>query len=230
MMSIRYIGMTLVALALAACVDHRPLRNGLSDDAVYLAKEEVTAPNPKIEGSSDNGWLFKVTVASASSPNVLGDFAFPGLESSLSYVKFRFREDKLQVLDGRKLQTDQADNKNDDLATSTDLVLFEFDGEHVDVQLRENLDGEKTNFVEENTEKGWLDRKYFKVDFEKMNVDPVGAMAWYYPGLLQQCADLKSIHLVPNTYKYDAADQAMYWQIEANYALNVTGGCWNPPA
>jgi hypothetical protein len=227
MMSIRYIGMTLVALALAACVDHRPLRNGLSDDAVYLGKEDVTAPNPKIEGSTDNGWLFKVTVASASSPNVLGDYAFPGLESSLQYVKFRFREEKLQVLDARKLQTDQAENPNDDLATSTDLVLFEFDGEHVDVQLRENLDGEKTNFVEENTEKSWQDRKYFKVDFEKMSVDPVGAMAWYYPGLLAQCAELKSLHLVPNSYKYEPADQAMYWQLEANYALNVTGGCWS---
>jgi len=227
MMSIRHIALTIVALTLAACVDHRPVRNGLSDDAVYLGKETVTNPNPKIQGSADSGWLFKVTVASASSPNVLGDYAFPGLESALQYVKFRFREDKLQVLDARKLQTDQAENANDDLATSTDLVLFEFDGAHVDVQLRQNLDGEKTNFVEENTEKPWQEREYFKVDFEKMNVDPVGAMAWYYPGLLKQCADLKSIHLVPNSYQYEPEAQAMNWQIEANYALNVTGGCWS---
>src|SRR5690349_8022743 len=154
-MTNRLIVLMLAALALVACVDHRPLRNGLSDDAVYLGKSDVTAANPKIEGSTDLGWLMKVTVVSASSPNPLGDYAFPGVESGLSYVKFRFREDKLQVLDGRKLQTDAAENQNDDLATSTDAVLFEFDGEHVDVQLRENLDGEKTNFVEENTEKPW---------------------------------------------------------------------------
>jgi hypothetical protein len=215
------------ALALVACVDHRPLRNGLSDDAVYLGKDEVTAPNPKIADSTDTGWLMKVTVVGASSPNPLGDYAFPGVESGLNYVKFRFREETLQVLDGRKLQTDDAMNPNDDLSTSTEAVLFEFVGKHVDVQLRENLDGEKTNFVEENTEKPWQERKFFKVDFEKMTADPIGAMAWYYPGLLQQCADVRSLSLVPNSYRYDAADQAINWEVEANYALNLTGGCWS---
>src|SRR5688572_4118042 len=90
----------------AACVDHRPIRNGLKNESVYLNKTDLTSENPKLPGSGDDGWLFKVSVVSASSPNVVGDYAFPGFESDTKYVKFRFREDALQMLDGRKLQSD----------------------------------------------------------------------------------------------------------------------------
>lgn len=227
MARILWYSLCVVALAFSACVDHRPLRNGLSDEAVYLEKSALIAPNPKIEGSTDDGWLFKATVVAASSPNPLGDYAFPGLESELQYVKFRFREDKLQLLDGRKLQRDNPENPNDDLATSTERVMLEFDGKHVDVLLRENLDGEKTNFVEENTEKGWQDRKYFKVDFEKVSLDPISSMAWFYADFVAECATLKSVHLVPNSFEWDKEDQSINWVLEANYALNVWGGCYN---
>ena len=84
----------------------------------------LTMPNPKLTpeapgplGPTDEGWLSKVTIVKASSPNVVGDYAFPGFESDLKYVKFRFRENMLQMIDGRKLQHDDANDTNDDLAT-----------------------------------------------------------------------------------------------------------------
>ena len=58
----------------------------------------------------------KVTTVAASSPNVVGDYVFPGFESDAKYVRFQFKEDKLQVLDARRLQKDDADDPNDDLA------------------------------------------------------------------------------------------------------------------
>src|SRR6185369_12393690 len=127
-------------LGALACVDHRPIHNGLLDEHVYVAKQDLTGDNPKLERPND-GWLFKTTVVKTSSPNFLGDYAFPGFESGTQYVRFQFKEDKLQVTDGQKLQQDDADNPNDDLATNANRVLFEFDGQHVDVQLRESLDG-----------------------------------------------------------------------------------------
>src|SRR5262245_31421955 len=138
-MRISKIALPLVAVALAgACVDHRPIRNGLRDEHGYLTKSDLTEANPKMgDGSRDFGWLFKSVVVKASSPNVLGDYAFPGFESDTKYVRFQFKEDKLQVIDAWKLQKDDADDPNDDLSTSTDRVMFEFEGSHVDIKLHE---------------------------------------------------------------------------------------------
>ena len=131
----------LAAFALA-CVDHRPIRNGLLDEHVYLTKSELTGNNPKLDaGSRDTGWLMGTTVVKTSSPNFLGDYAYPGFQSDTQYVRFRFGEDSLQVLDGRSLQRDDVDDPNDDLSTTAPRVLFEFEGQNVDVKLRESLDG-----------------------------------------------------------------------------------------
>ena len=212
-----------------ACVDHRPVHNGLLDEHVYLAKQDLTGDNPKLERPND-GWLFKTTVVKTSSPNFLGDYAFPGFESGTQYVRFQFKEDKLQVIDGQKLQRDDADDPNDDLATTAERVLFEFDGEHVDVKLRESLDGERTNFLEENTEHSWQERKDFRVDFETTNMDPIASAAWFYGDVVKDCASPVSKSLVPGSFEWDADDQYMSFVVEVTYDLNLVnslGGCWN---
>ncbi len=226
---------TLVALvalgAAASCVEHRPIRNGLRDEAIYLTKADMTGANPKMgNGSSDYGWLFKSTVVKASSPNVVGDYAFPGFESDTKYVRFRFKEGALQVVDGQKLQKDDEENPNDDLATSTDRVMFEFAGMHVDVKLRESLDGERTNFLEENLEEPWQERQKFKVDFENTSVDPITNVVWFYGDFLADCARTNSVNMVPGSFEWDPEDQYMSVVIEVNYDLNVAnffGGCWD---
>ena len=220
---------SLVGLVVG-CVEHRPIRNGLRDESIYMEKSELTQDNPKDIQRSDSGWLFKVAVAQASSPNVLGDFVFPGLESTTRYVRFRFKENAMQVVDARSLQQDDLDDPNDDLATRTDLVLMEFAGENVDIKLRENLDGERTNLLEENTEEPWQERQHFKVDLERTSVDPVTAIAWFYGDYIADCAAPVGAHLVPNSYSYDAEDQAINFRIEATYKLNVAtqfGACYD---
>ena len=207
---------------LAGCVESRPTRNGLNDESIYLTKVDLTAPNPKLgEGTTDTGWLFKSTVVKASSPNVVGDYAFPGFESDTKYVKFRFKDDALQVVDGWKLQKDDADDPNDDLPTATERVMFEFAGRHVDIQYRENLDGERTNFLEENTERPWQERQTFRVDFESTSMDPITNVAWFYGDFLADCARAVSTRLVPDSFEHDADDQAMSFVLEVNYDLSV---------
>ena len=228
----KQLALSLVSVALAAgCVEHRPIRNGLRDEHIYLTKSDFTNPNPKMpDGNHDYGWLFKSTVVKASSPNVLGDWAFPGFESDTKYVRFQFKENKLQVIDAWKLQKDDADDPNDDLATSTDRVMFEFDGEHVDVKLRESLDGERTNFLEENTEAPWQKRQSFRVDFETSNMDPITNVAWFYGDYLADCATSVSTNLVPDSFEWDPADQYMSYVVEVTYDLNAVtlfGGCWD---
>jgi hypothetical protein len=218
-------------LVAAACVDHRPVRNGLMDEHVYLTKVDLTDENPKLEaGNRDQGWLFKTTVVKTSSPNFLGDYAFPGFQSEAQYVRFRFGEDKLQVIDGRSLQGDDAGDPNDDLSTTAPRVMFEFEGQHVDVQLRESLDGERTNFLEENTESSWQERQNFRVDFETTNMDPIASVAWFYADYVKDCASPVSTSLVPNSFDWDQADQHMSFVVEVTYDMNALtnlGGCWD---
>lgn len=213
----------VAALALTACVDHRPVRNGLSDESIYLTKSDLTAANPLVEGTEDANWLFKVTTVKSSSPNVLGDVIFPGLESELRLVKFRFQEGALQILDGRSIQADLPEDENDDLATQAERVLFEFSGGHVDVKLRESLDGERTNYLEENTEKGWQDRQKFKVDFEKTNMQPASQLLWIYGLYADLCAVTTSSHLVPDSFEWDAENQYLAFTIDVGYQMSWTG-------
>lgn len=209
------------AVSLTGCVDNRPVRNGLTDEVQYLTKAELTAANPK-EGGSEL-WLFKTTVVKTSAPNILSDVVFPGLESDLMPVSFRFSERGLQVVDGRALQLDDPDDPNDDLATQTERVVFEFAGQHVDVKLRESLDGERTNFLEENTEKGWAERAKFKVDFEKTSMEPAAGLSWIYGLYATFCAIPQSATLVPGSYEWDADDQYLSFVIDVNYGMNWAG-------
>ncbi|HEY3447780.1 MAG TPA: zinc-dependent metalloprotease [Myxococcales bacterium] len=215
------------ATLLASCVDHRPVRNGLRDESVYLDKAKLTDVNPKNVASGDDGWLMKVTVVKASSPNPAGDYAFTGMESDTKYVKLRFNEEALQVIDGRTFMIDRADDHNDDLATTTERVMMEFAGSHVDVKLRESLDGERTNYLEENTEEPWQKRQKFKVDFEKTSLDPFTTIAWYYGEFLHDCVRPVSAHAVPGSYEFDEDDQSLSFVIESNYILTVDGGCYD---
>ncbi len=220
---------TAAALALASCVDHRPARNGLRDEAIYLTKAELTQPSPR-RLVVDDGWLMKVTVVKASSPNVVGDYAFPGFESDTKYVKMRFAEDKLQILDGRQLQIDEPGNPNDDLATRTERVMLEFAGENVDIMYRESLDGERTNLLEENTEQPWQTRQKFRVDFEKSTLDPIVNMAWFYGDFLHDCARMTSASMVPGSFTWEPDTENMNYRVEVNYQLNVAtlwGGCYD---
>ncbi|MBI4807207.1 MAG: zinc-dependent metalloprotease [Desulfovibrio sp.] len=216
-------------LLLSACVDYRPVRNGLRDESIYLDKAKLTAPNPKLgQGSTDSSWLYKATVVKASSPNAVADYAFPGVEGKFAggdpeLVRFRYSEDSLQILDATRLMRDRPDDANDDLPTTADRVLMEFPGSHVDVKLRESLDGERTNYLEENTEAPWMQRQKFRVDFEGLSTSPIGQVAWYYADYLGQCASVTGASLVPGTYEFDEADQHLTFVVEINYLLRIEG-------
>ncbi|MCK6572089.1 zinc-dependent metalloprotease [Myxococcota bacterium] len=203
-------------LLATACVDHRPIRNGLSTESVYLEKEDLTQPDTRYTATEDDNWLYRVTVVGASSPNVVGDYAFPGLEGDPKLVKFRFRDNALQIVSADRLQEDRAADPDDDLATTEGNVLLEFSGQHVDVKLRESLDGERTNYLEENTELPWQSRQKFRVDFSTSSLDPITNAAWFYGELLSWCASTVTTHYVPDSFSWEktcAPDE-----VEAEYS------------
>lgn len=202
-MKIRILLTATSALALCACVEHRPIRNGLSNESIYLDKAPLTSPDDTFTAPGDDNWIYRTTVVGASSPNVVGDYAFPGLEGSARLVKFRFRDNALQVVKADSLMRDDADNPSDDLASTEQDVLLEFSGQHVDVKLHESLDGERTNLLEENTELPWQERQKFKVDFASTSMDPITNAAWFYGELLSWCARTVAVHYVPDSFTWE---------------------------
>jgi hypothetical protein len=188
-----------------------------------LTKTDLIDP---VEGH-DDGWLFLTSVVQAASPNVLGDYMFTGMQGDLQYVNFRFTENTLQVLDGRQFQRDDPNNENDDTPIRTERVLFELEGKHVDVRLKETLDGERTNFVEENTEEPWQRRQHFKTEFEKINSDPAGFIFWAYNEWMQDCVVERGKNIVPNSFEFDKEDQHLSWVLEVNYELLPEPGCYD---
>src|SRR5215510_11702981 len=114
-------------LLVSACVEPRDAREGRVSEAVYLTKTDLTKPP---EGRDDL-WLMQTTVVRTSSPNVLGDYAWPGFQSGLTLVNFKFSEDALQVFAAQTLQADDPANPNDDHETFAHRVMLEFPGQHV---------------------------------------------------------------------------------------------------
>ena len=119
LLSMLFIGLTLSLIA--GCVDHRPIRNGLRDESVYVQKNDLTQANPKLTESEDSTWLYRVNVVRTSSPNITD--AFPGNEGPTRLVNFRFREDALQVVDAMKLQDDDPEDINDDVPYTEPRVI-----------------------------------------------------------------------------------------------------------
>lgn len=215
---------------LISCVEHRPIRNGLRDESIYLEKSVLTRPNPKLSSVKDDGWLMRMTAIKSSSPNIMGEYVFPGHYAETRYVKVKFQEDAMQLVDGRRLQFDDPQDPNDNLATTSDLVVYEFKGVNVDVKMQETLDGERTNLLQENFEEPWQKRQKFKIDFEETTYDPIGLIWWGWVDWLHDCVDMTSMHFVPGSFEQDNEDQYMSWVVEVNYRLrSITGygGCWS---
>ncbi|MFZ4734585.1 MAG: zinc-dependent metalloprotease [Bradymonadia bacterium] len=194
-----------MGLVASACVEHRPVRNGLSNESIYLDKAALSQPDTQFTETTDDNWIYRVTVVGASSPNVVGDYAFPGLEGNPTLVKVRFRDDALQLVETRRLQADLPDDPNDNLSSTEDNVLLEFAGQHVDVKLQESLDGERTNLLSENTEEPWQKRQKFKVDFASTSLDPITNAAWFYGEFMAMCASTVAVHYTPDSFQWQKA-------------------------
>lgn len=216
----------VIAVAIAgigvSCVEHREIRNGLRDESTYLTKTDLTNVNPKLTAEEDEeitetGWIHRVNVVAVSSPNIIE--TFPGYEGPVRYVDFRFREDALQVIDARHVQADEGEDPY-----VAERVIVEFAGEHVDVKLRESLDGERTNWLEENTERPWQERQSFKVDFENATMDPADVMSFIEGYYARACAVQTSSRLQPDSFIWDQEDQYLSFNIEVQYRID--GNKW----
>ncbi len=205
----------LVALlAVDGCVAQRPARNGVFNENQYLRKAFLVRSAD--DGASDPGWIFKATVTSVSTPDPLGDYfgIFAGAESGGQLVRFMISQDKLQLVNMREMTDVPDDSRTPEIVNAWPVTS-------VDLKYRINLDGEKTNFFEENQELDWQVRQWVKINFAKNDVSDVAPLGGFTNDLLARCTDIAdaSATLVPNSFYVDEPANYMQWGVSITLPL-----------
>jgi len=203
--------------AASGCVADRPSRNGVFDENQYVRKDFLVRPG---SGGQDPGWFMKTTITSTSVPN---PFAASGMlsieQESQGYVNFAVTSDNLLMNNMIEPSSDQTTTgsiaaqgtRNQETVDSWPIT-------NVDLKYRVNLDGEKTNFYEENQELDWQLRQWVKISFDKNDQSDFVTFGDVPNEFLAKCADTGSISatLHPGSFYVDEPNN--YWQ----FAIDVT--------
>jgi hypothetical protein len=199
------------------CVADRPSRNGVFDENQYVRKDfliQATDANGTAAGQ-DPGWLMRATVTETSTPNLLGSTigVWGGAQSDVKLVRFRATQDKLQLLDQMQYsapvnpdpKTGAAGPSN--TTGTTEAVINAWPVTNVDLKYRVNLDGEKTNFYEENQELDWQVRQWVKLNFAKNDLSDFAPLGYFVNDFLNKCGDGPdaSATLVTNSFNVVSA-------------------------
>src|SRR5205823_663210 len=169
----------------------------------------------------DDGWLLKATITDVSSPNPLGGAfgVFAGNQSGGTIVKFRLSQDKLDLINTRELSSTPSAGRTEEVVNAWPIT-------HVDLKYRINLDGEKTNFYEENQELDWQVRQWVKVNFAKNDLSDMAPLGPTTVDLLNKCAQVSdaSATLVPSSFIVDEENDYLQWTINVTLPL-----VWDDP-
>ena len=206
----------------AGCVAQRSSRNGVFDENQYLRKDFLVGPG---DGSKpDQGWFVKSTITSATTPNVLGNVGgaglFAGAEGSgANFVRFQVTQDKLQLVNLREISNDPTQKAQ---GLRTPELVNAWPITNVDLKYRVNLDGEKTNFYEENQELDWRTRQWVKINFAKNDLSDLYAFGANTNPIIQNCTDLvsASVDLVTDSFVVDPTNET--WEFSVNLTVPVS--------
>ncbi len=204
--------------AASGCVADRPSRNGVFNENQYVRKDFLVRPG---NGGTDPGWFLKTTVVSASTPNPLGPSQaqlWPGVEAQ-SYVNFSVTSDRLNMNNMIMLSADQTPTGSINAqGTRNQETIDSWPVTNVDLKYRVNLDGEKTNFYEENQELDWQLRQWVKLSFDKNDQSDLATYGALTNEFLSKCTDVSNVAatLHPGSFYVDEPNN--YFQ----FAVDVT--------
>ena len=210
--------LTTAAIGSQGCVTSRDARNGVFNENQYLRKDFLVRG---ADAATDPGWYMKATVVQTSTPNPFANLdLFTGAENSGAIVRFAITPDKMQLVDIREL------SNSDDIKaqnTRTPSIVNAWPITNVDLKYRVNLDGETTNFYEENQEANWQDRQWVKVNFDKNDLSDIAGLGPFQAAFLKKCTDGDfSTTLVPNSFLVDDKNGYMQWTVAVTAAPNLT--------
>jgi hypothetical protein len=184
----------------AACVADRPARNGVFNENQYVRKDFLIqgVDENGVAAGTDPGWLMRTSITETSTPNLLGGpgiLVFAGSQQDVNLVRFRVTQDKLQLLSMLQFTNpiDTAGNNGTQIPNSvgvTENVVNAWPATNVDLKYRVNLDGETTNFYEENQELDWQVRQWVKLEFDKNDLSDFAPLGVLTTDLINKCADI----------------------------------------
>ena len=159
----------------SGCVADRPSRNGVFNENQYVRKDFLDRPGDGIAQPIRAGCSRR---RSRRSPRptrsaTLGIFAGAETGRQRPASRFDVTQDKLQMINVREITERRR------RSTRTPEVVNAWPITNVDLKYRVNLDGEKTNFYEENQELDWQVRQWVKINFAKNDMSdmaPLGAL------------------------------------------------------
>lgn len=229
----------------SGCVADRPSRNGVFNENQYIRKDfliEGTDPDGASPGN-DPGWMMRATVTETSSPNFLGAATalFSGSQSTIQMVRWRVTSDKLQMLAMQQFSAPQnPDPTNGSEATGpsnetgvTDNIINAWPATNVDLKYRVNLDGEKTNYYEENQELDWQVRQWVKLTFDKNDFSDLAPLDANTQNIVNNCVDTvdASATLVTNSFNVEqgADPSSDYFEFTVQVSMPLTPGAPNDP-
>lgn len=207
-------GLVTLVVTSSGCVSQRPSRNGVFNENVYIRKAFLTRSATSTE--TDPGWLLKASVTAVSTPDPLGDIfgIFAGSENGGALVRFVVTQDRLQMISQREITSVDSDAR---IPETVDA----WPAQSVDLQYRINLDGEKTNYYEENQEHDWQVREWVKVSLSKNDLSDIAPLGSYTASLLARCTDTanSSSTLVPDSFVADESNGYLTWKTRITVPL-----------
>jgi hypothetical protein len=221
------LGGLAVFCALAnGCVADRPSRNGVFNENQYLRKDFLIAPG---DGSvPDEGWFVKTTILATSTPNILAPVDGAGLYSGAqgsgtNLVRFTVSQDTMSIVDMRELSNGPTVTAQQQ---RTPEVVNAWPITNVDLKYRVNLDGEKTNYYEENQELDWEVRQWVKVNFAKNDLSDLYAFDGENNAIIQKCTDPVSyaVTLHDGSFLVDEANDYFEFALDMTVPIQIPAG------
>jgi hypothetical protein len=127
-------------------------------------------------------------------------------------VRFVITNDKLQMVNLREISHSQEVKAQ---GTRAFEVTSAWPVSHVDLKYRINLDGEKTNFYEENQELDWQLRQWVKVQLANNDIGEFAPWGQYMQYFMERCVDTAHVSrtLVPNSLRVDEKNDYLSWKV-----------------
>jgi hypothetical protein len=216
------LALAVAGLATGGCATDRPSRNGVFNENQYLRKDFLVRPGDASQ--TDSGWLLKATITDASAPNVFGDSSIFGLyagsHSTGDLVHFVITSDKLQMVSNREISKDPTVGQEPEVINAWPVT-------NVDLKYRINLDGERTNFYEENQELDWQVRQWVKINLDKNDVSDLAPLGAYFNANVAHCADMShaSATFVPDSLQVDEKHDYLEWSVQITLPIMWSSEC-----
>ena len=220
--------LVVLGVTSTGCVADRPARNGVFNENQYVRKDfliQGVDPNGNAVGT-DPGWMMRASIVEASTPNIMGglDMGPGGTQTDVQWVRWRVTQDKLQMLSMLQYSNPVTPYGTPNTTGTTESVENAWPATNVDLKYRVNLDGETTNFYEENQELDWQVRQWVKLQFDKNDFSDLAPFGPSAAAFLNLCTDVVDVSttLVTDSFIIEQNDPSTIADDYMEFTTQVT--------